>query len=150
MKQAVVAIIFLAGFVGYWWWKSRGRALHEFLGLEPGEELKRYMTGRHAVALGVGDLGAAALGMQRVGKTITVAITQANALVIRTQGAAPLRPQPKQLQITRVKESVDKMSGAQGTSDVADEYEVQVSGTAPFRIVIARSCAEVMLAWTQS
>lgn len=151
MSNILYVVVLLAAFGGYWWW-SQGRkgnaGLNEHLGLGPGDVLKTYVTGRHHVETGGGDLAAAAVGMQRVGKTVTLVLTQGNALVVRTEGDPPLRLTPGALRLTRVKENVDRLSGTDGKSDTADVYDLAPGQGPVLRIVLARSAADMLTAWS--
>lgn len=152
MSQVLFAIVFLAAFGGYWWYsqgRKGNRAVHEHLGLVAGEEIKTYMTGHHHIALGAADVGAAALGMQRVGKNVTVALATNGALVLRTEGDQPLRPAKGSLVLNKVAENVDTLSGTGGTKEPADAIEISGPNMPTMTIALARSSAELIDQWNR-
>lgn len=153
MSQMLFAIVLLAGFGAYWWFsqgRKGSRAVNEHLGLSAGEDIKTYVTGHHHVVRGAADLGAAALGMERVGKTVTFAVSTAGTLVIRTEGSPPMRPHKGQLVVTKVADAVDTLSGTGGTSEPADAFEIGAPGMPTITVALARSSAEMLQTWNRS
>lgn len=152
MSQLLFAVVFLGAFGAYWWFsqgRKGNRAVHEHLGLSAGEEIKTYVTGHHHLVRGAADVGAAALGMERSGKTVTFVVSSAGALVIRTEGGAPMRPQKGTLVVTKVADSVDRLSGTGGTAEPADAFEISAPGLPTITVALARSSAELIQGWNR-
>ncbi|OQB14288.1 MAG: hypothetical protein BWY17_02578 [Deltaproteobacteria bacterium ADurb.Bin207] len=147
LQQIAYALVLMLAFGAYWWWRSRGRGGRQtevYLGLSPGEELETYASGRHHLDFGVADVGAAALGMERVGKNVTLAKTRQGSLILRTEGAPPLRLQPGQLRVRCIKENVESRAGFAGTAEPADIIELSVEGNGVQHLVFARSVCNAL------
>ena len=150
MSQILFGVVFVAAFAGYWWYshgRKGNRAVHDHLGLAAGEEIQTYFTGHHHLARGASDVGAALVGMQRVGKTVTCVFSTSGALVIRTQGDTPLRPDKGTLVMNKVADSVDRLSGTGGKAEPADAFEISMPNAPTITVALARSCAELIQRW---
>lgn len=152
MSQLLYVVLVLVGFGAYWWYRSAGqggRGVQNHLGLSAGEEIKTYVTGRHHLELGAADVGAAAVGMVRTGKTVTVTLTTSGALVLRTEGDAPIRPAKGALVVRKVRDGVDSLVGTQGAPEPADAFELSGAGIPTMTLVLARSSASLIDAWNR-
>lgn len=152
MSQLIYVVLFLAAFGGYWWYsqgRKGNRALPDHLGLSPTEQLRSYVTGRHDVQRGAADVGAAMVGMERVGKGVTFALTQEGALVIRTEGGAAQRPVRGSTTVRVLATDTDKLSGTMGQAEPADTVEIASPGIPTMNVVLARSSIQMIEGWNR-
>lgn len=101
-------IIMIAVLGGYWWYKygrhtsggqgSAGYLKHKFQ-TRDGENLAKTFNGSFHIEMGAADVGAALVGMQRVGKALIIGLTDQNRVILAyaTTEEPPIQLEKKQV-----------------------------------------------------
>lgn len=153
LPQILMMLLMVGGFVGYWWFKTGRHGANAYklsLGLRADEEPTSVVQGYFKIGFEKKDIALAVVGMERVGKWFTLALTSGGEMVIRPRDEDPVRYRKGSFVVEAVKHDVEKLVGPSGQKEVADVFAFQPHGGQPFHVVLPRSAGEQLAQWTRA
>jgi hypothetical protein len=155
-SQVIYIIILLALFLGFYWYKVKktgGTAdyIKRQFGLAEDEHLVNVYNGNFHVDKGLGDVGMLLVGTERVGKTLQIAITNKERLILSFVGEKHepyqfVRSEIKSIEIQETK----KISEKAGTTIGRVLTVMTLNNGEEFKLDVDRVGVEAMQRWLQS
>ncbi|MCA9615748.1 MAG: hypothetical protein KC586_23490 [Myxococcales bacterium] len=151
LPQLLMMVVMVGGMVGWWWFKHgrHGANAYKFsLGLRADEEPTAVLQGYFKIGFEKKDVALALVGVERVGKWFTIALTP-HEMVLRPRDEDAVRYGKGGFRVAPVERDVEKLVGLTGQKEPADVFVVEPRGGAPFHLVLARSAGDHLAAWSQ-